>query len=380
MSVYPTPPNPKHLIDSYAAEGRVMILKLVEAARKFLSEVAPHVSVISDVNAFVQFIEHLPQSNKDKLKDNPFFHFLELKNDMLQIDKVCMTLSIWLDDQMKLQLGSTGSEKEDLNVTKDNFRALMGIVPMDSIDPNSANNIDERLKGKFCTLIGNRIFKDISMKKVKAVLKNENEETDDIKRAYALLVMHKMKQDWAALALSSILKGKYNKEKEKNTKFIGRCVFFLQCCLMRKYDEGFNLFDINKVKIKNFQLKYEDDYGRLSASIGYSEFRGNKIIRKIGEVRNIIKNRRKPLTMNSLLVIDEAVAKFLSEAASLVSKESAATEEGTDAGAGAQREGVKAVSKKQTKNRAQNEIVVPTRLTRNAAQNEIVVHTQITNF
>ncbi|GKD75021.1 EIF-2-alpha kinase GCN2 isoform X1, partial [Tanacetum coccineum] len=256
----------KHLIDSYAAEGRVMILKLVEAARKFLSEVAPHVS-------------------------------------------------------------STGSEKEDLNVTKDNFRALMGIVPMDSIDPNSANNIDERLKGKFCTLIGNRIFKDISMKKVKTVLKNENEETDDIKRAYALL-----KQDWAALALSSILKGKYNKEKEKNTKFIGGCVFFLQCCLMRKYDEGFNLFDINKEKIKNFQLKYEDDYGRLSASIGYSEFRGNKIIRKIGEVRNIIKNRRKPLTMNSLLVIDEAVAKFLSEAASLVSKESAATEEGTDAG------------------------------------------------
>ncbi|GJU73851.1 hypothetical protein Tco_1265256 [Tanacetum coccineum] len=147
--------------------------------------------VISDVKSFVKFIKKIPDDNKAKLAESPFTHFLNLENEKLQLDYVCVTLSQCFDDKMNLQLDSKGSGKEVLEVTKDHFWALMRIVEMDPIDPNSVSmNIDERLKEKFCTQNNKDKFQDISMLKVKAILREVNEGVDDINRAFALLAMH----------------------------------------------------------------------------------------------------------------------------------------------------------------------------------------------
>ncbi|GJU97974.1 alpha-1,6-mannosyl-glycoprotein 2-beta-N-acetylglucosaminyltransferase [Tanacetum coccineum] len=56
-------------------------------------------------------------------------------------------------------------------------------------------------------------------------------------------------------------------------------------------------------------------YARLSASFGFSRPLANRIIRNIGEVHKIIMDKTKPVTMDSLMVIDDAVEKILSEVA-----------------------------------------------------------------
>ncbi|GKF66404.1 zinc finger MYM-type protein 1-like protein, partial [Tanacetum coccineum] len=54
------------------------------------------------------------------------------------------------------------------------------------------------------------------------------------------------------------------------------------------------------------------DYARLSASFGFSRPLANRILRNIGEVHKIIMDKTKPVTMDSLMVIDDAVENLLS--------------------------------------------------------------------
>nr|GEX41356.1 hypothetical protein [Tanacetum cinerariifolium] len=61
-------------------------------------------------------------------------------------------------------------------------------------------------------------------------------------------------------------------------------------------------------------------YGHLSASIGYSQPLVNKILRNTVDFRNILKDKKRPVTMESLLVIDETLEKILSEVASMKSQ------------------------------------------------------------
>ena len=91
---------------------------------------APYLE-ICNVNHFVKFLDEIPQINKEKLGDNPFAHFLNMKNKKMQLDQVGMTLSLCLEDDMNLQLGM-----EKMEVTKEHFSALMGIVDMDHISDN----------------------------------------------------------------------------------------------------------------------------------------------------------------------------------------------------------------------------------------------------
>lgn len=202
--------------------------------------------VISDMDRFVKFIRKIPANNQAKLTESPFKHFLELKNENLQLNNICVTLSHYFDDK-KLQLGNG----EVLDVTEDDFWALMKIKKMDPIVDQK--NIDVTVKDKFC-IEKNGKFDEISMAKVKNVLNNVDESVDDVNRAFALLAMHTVicppkrslfqqsmlrhvndvnaikNQDWASLALLSISKGKHDGKRDgkSKTRNIGGSVFFLQ--------------------------------------------------------------------------------------------------------------------------------------------------------
>ncbi|GKF62259.1 hypothetical protein Tco_0182313, partial [Tanacetum coccineum] len=102
-------------------------------------------------------------------------------------------------------------------------------------------------------------------------------------------------QDWASLALLSISKGKH--DGKSKTRNIGGSVFFLQLYLMHMQDEGLDLFKIDEEKIKEFSLKWEPLI--------------NYILRNT--VHKILMDKSIPVTMDSVLVIDEALKFFLSE-------------------------------------------------------------------
>nr|GEX41357.1 hypothetical protein [Tanacetum cinerariifolium] len=168
---------------------------------------------------------------------------------------------------------------EELEVTKERFSELMGIVEKEPTFDNQ-----------------HRIALAQSM------LRYVN-DAKDLKN-----------QPWLSLAMTSLQNGRYETGKTKN---IGGCVFFLQLCLMRKYDEELDLFKLNDDQIKKFQIKWEEDYGHMCAREGYSMPLVNKIVRTIGEVCKILQDNEKPINMRCLMHTDESLEKFMSEAAAL---------------------------------------------------------------
>nr|GEV96566.1 hypothetical protein [Tanacetum cinerariifolium] len=297
---------------------------------------------LCNVNHFIRCLDDIPDVNKAKLEDSPFDQFLKLKNQKLQIEQVCATLSLCLQNDMKLKLLFKGKVDEELEVTKEHFSELMGIVEK---EPTSHNqHVDPSLVKKFCN---DKNENEIFMRVVKDVLKNVNEDEDHIKRAFALLAMRYIvcppkstalaqsmlryvndakdlkNQPWVSLAMTSLQNGKYETGKTKN---IGGCVFFLQLCLMRKYEEELDLFKLNDDQIKKFQIKWEEDYGHMCAREGYSKPLVNKIVRTMGEVCKILQDNEKPINMRCLMHTDESLEKFMSEAAALCRSQQSASE------------------------------------------------------
>nr|GEU73906.1 hypothetical protein [Tanacetum cinerariifolium] len=229
-----------------APEAKQDYIKLTDEEKKALAgkEVGQNkhdssdYHVISYMNRFVKFIRKIPANNQEKLTESPFKHFLELKNETLLLNNICVTLSHKFDDK-KLQLG----KGEVLDVTEDHFWELMKIKKMDPIDPK---NIDVTVKEKFYNE-KNQKFYDISMVKVKNVLNNVDESIDNVNRAFTLLAMH-----------SLIFPPKRSSLHQ---------------------NEGLDLLVIDEGNTQEFSLKWKQNYSHLSASIGYSQPLVNKILR-----------------------------------------------------------------------------------------------------
>nr|GEU87693.1 hypothetical protein [Tanacetum cinerariifolium] len=256
-------------------------------------------------NTEMENIENRDSNNTEKVKIldrnkhqiNPFNKFQKRENgNKKRAPEAKQDYSKLTVEEKKALAGKEGEVLDD---TEDHFWALMKIKKMDPIDQK---NIDVTVKEKFC-IEKNEKFYEISMVKVKNVLNNIDESVDDVNRAFALLAMHSV----ICPPKRSLFQQNGKHDGKSKTRNIGGSVFFLQLCLMRKLDEGLDLLAIDEGKIQEFSLKWEQNYSHLSASIGYSQPLVNKILRNTVDFRNILKDKKRPVTMESLLVNADVV-------------------------------------------------------------------------